>query len=292
VGWQVKGQFYATPAAILARKPAAWWDHGIRPRRGERTFWPDGVLPRVLPAVAVAADSVAAAAPIPGAVGVHPGIDARPYVEAASERDTIRKELEIAAGEKAVGIVGRLQPWKGQHVFLRAMARLAHRSDAVFLVAGGAIGGFSESYPEELRALASALGIAGRVRFLGHRPDVPRVLAALDVFVHASRAEPFGIVIVEAMAAGVPVVATRGGGVDEIVQHERNGLLVEFGDDAAIARAVERLLDDAGLSARLVEEARRTATQTFTVENMAAHATDFFERAAARGFRLRWRFDR
>lgn len=291
VGWQVKGQFYATPAAILARKPPAWWDHGIRPRFGQRRFWPDGILPRVLPAVGVAADSVAAAAPIPGAVGVHPGIDAQSYLDASLEREAIRKELDIAPASKAIGIVGRLQPWKGQHAFLRAAARIADRPDVVFLVVGGAIGGFSESYPGELRALASSLGIADRVRFLGHRGDVPRVLAALDVFVHASMAEPFGIVIVEAMAAGVPVVATRGGGVDEIVEHERNGLLVSFGDDAGIASAVERLLDDPSLSARLVDEARRAATSVFTVENMAARATEFFERAAARGFRLRWRFD-
>lgn len=292
VGWQVKGQFYATPAAILARKPAAWWDHGIRPRFGEAKFWPDGILPRVLPAVAVAADSHAAAAGIPGASGIHPGIDARPYLEAAAERDAVRKELDVAGAEKAVGILGRLQPWKGQHVFLRAAAKVSARRDTVFLVIGGAIGGFSESYPSELRALAAKLGLTDRVRFTGHRSDVPRVLSALDVFVHASAAEPFGIVIVEAMAAGVPVIATRGGGVGEIVTDGVDGLLVDFGDDAGLAAAIERMLVDESLAARLVAAARRTVTERFTVRNMADRATEFFEEAAGKGFHLRWRLDR
>ncbi|MCA1833943.1 MAG: glycosyltransferase family 4 protein [Actinomycetota bacterium] len=283
VSWQVKGHFYGTPAAYLARRPAAWWDHGIRPRRGEPRYWPDGILPKLLPVVAVAADSHAAALPIPGAVGVHPGIDARPYIDAATERVAARDELGIRAADTAIGIVGRLQPWKGQHVFLRAAAHLAERPDTVFVVVGDAIGGFSATYPASLRALSADLGITDGVRFTGQRTDIPRVLAALDIFVHASAAEPFGIVIVEAMAAGKPVVATRGGGVDEIITDEVNGLLVDYEDDRGLAKAVERLLDDPALATRLAEAGRTIAVERFTPENMVEHATQFFERAARKG---------
>lgn len=279
--WQVKGHWYGTPAARLARRPAAWWDHGIRKGRGEKGYVLEGMAPRSLRADAVVCSSRAAAAAIPGAIAIHPGIDVSRFALPETERDGARAELGIAPDQTAVGIVGRLQPWKGQHVFLRAAARLANRSGVLFFVIGDAIGGFSESYPEHLRSLARTLGIPDRVRFPGHRSDVPRVLAALDVFVHASMAEPFGITIVEAMAAGKPVVATRGGGVEEIVTDNETGLLVEHGDDAAMAAAVARYLDEPSLASRVSSAGRAAAEARFTTDRMIAETTDLIERVSA-----------
>ncbi|HVL88851.1 MAG TPA: glycosyltransferase, partial [Actinomycetota bacterium] len=178
--------------------------------------------------------------------------------------------------------------WKGQHVFLRAAARLtAAHPDARFVVAGDALGGFSAGYPAGLRALADELGIAGRVIFTGACDDVPAVLAALDVFVHASVAEPFGIVIVEALAAGVPVVATRGGGVAEIVTDGEDGFLVECGDDEQIAGRVAEILADPALTVRLSNAGRARARAAFTAGRMVEQFTAVLERYAPRRVRER-----
>jgi glycosyltransferase involved in cell wall biosynthesis len=278
--WQVKGHYYGTPAAKLARTRSAWWDHGIRPERGDDRYLVDSALPRSVKADAVVCSSRAAASAIRGAVAIHPGIDVEAF--GGRDRSEARASLGVGADERAVGIVGRLQPWKGQHVFLRAAARLAQsHPNARFLVVGGTPGGFSREYPARLRALADELGIAERVTFTGQRDDVAGVLSALDVFVHASDREPFGIAIVEAMAAGVPVVATRGGGVLEIVLDGRTGVLVEPGHVAGMADAIARLLSDAPLARTLAEAGRARAREHFTTSRMIEETTAFIERVAA-----------
>jgi glycosyltransferase involved in cell wall biosynthesis len=278
--WQVKGHYYGTPAARIARKPALWWDHGIRPVRGEPSAFAGGAIPRALHADLVLTSSRIAAARHPRAQAIHPGIDVDAFAHAvASDRST----LGAAHGEPLVGIVGRLQPWKGQHVFLRAAARVVQsNSHARFAVVGDAIGGFSRDYPEHLRELAASLGIADRVCFAGERRDVAGVMKALDVFVHASTDEPFGIVVVESLAAGTPVVATRGGGVPEIVSDGENGFLVPAGDDAAMASRIGALLSDDALRRRFAAAGRERAARDFTAARMVDDLTLVLERIAGR----------
>lgn len=151
-----------------------------------------------------------------------------------------------------VAIVGRIAPWKGQDVFLRAFAELA----ADFPELGGYIVGSAmfgeDAYEASLRSLSTELGLDDRVTFTGHVDDVASRLQRLTVLVHASTTpEPFGQVIVEGLAAGVPVVATRGGGPSEIITHGHDGLLVAPGDPHALAAAVRRLLDDEELRERI-----------------------------------------
>jgi glycosyltransferase involved in cell wall biosynthesis len=173
-------------------------------------------------------------------------------------------------GRPLVGIVGRLEAWKGQDVFLRAAARVAAKHpEAEFAVVGGGTPGKEEAYPSELRAVAQELGIADRVRFVGHLVDVFPWFDALDVCVHATDGEPFGLVLVEAMALGKPLVATALGGPLEIVEEGSSGLLVPPGDDEAIADAVCTILADADLAARLAAGARRRAFD-FTDDRMAS----------------------
>lgn len=279
--WQVKGHYYGTPAARVAHKASAWWDHGIRPSRGDDRYGIDSVLPRSLRADGVVCSSAAAASAISGAVAIHPGIDVARF--ATGDRTDARASLGLAPDDLAVGIVGRLQPWKGQHVFLRAAAKIAAAQPrARFVVVGGTPGGFSADYPASLRSLAADLGIADRVVFTGQREDVPAVLSALDVFVHASEAEPFGIAIVEAMAAALPVVATRGGGVAEIVSDGQTGLLVEAGHVSGIADAVARVLGDRALAERIADAGHARAKAHFTTERMIAETTAFIEGLGAR----------
>jgi glycosyltransferase involved in cell wall biosynthesis len=153
------------------------------------------------------------------------------------------------------GIVGRLAPWKGQDLFLRAFARAFPQGEERAAVVGGALFGEDE-YARTLPGLAEALGIAGRVELRGHRADVWDELAAIDVLVHASvTPEPFGQVILEGMAAGVPVIAARAGGPAEILQDDVTGVLYEPADVGALASAMRRMLDSR-LRDRLTAAAR------------------------------------
>jgi len=172
-------------------------------------------------------------------------------------------EFAAAAGPDhegiSVGIVGRISPWKGQDVFLRAFAASALGRDDRARVIGGVLFG-EEAYADTLPPLAAELGITDRVEFTGHVTDVAAQFGSLDIAVHASTIpEPFGQVVVEAMAAGVPVVATDAGGPSEIVTDEVDGLLYPMGDVVALGSCLSRLARDAELRARLVAAGRRTA---------------------------------
>ncbi len=176
-----------------------------------------------------------------------------------------------------IGIIGRIAPWKGQDVFLEAAGRLTRQGLAArFLVAGAPLFG-EEAFEQRLRAQAAQLGIAPQVEFLGFSA-VPPLLRSLDVLVHASRVpEPFGQVIVEGLAAELPVIATDGGGAREIIENGRTGLLVPCGDAAALAAALMQLLTQPELARRLASAGRRHVLEHFTVEQAARRSEALYE---------------
>jgi len=156
---------------------------------------------------------------------VHNGISPERYRRDPSR--PLRRELGIADGEPLYGVVGRLTPWKGQDVFLRvANAWVRSGKPGTFVVIGGA---FNEDEPfaAHLREYARVHSLGDRVRFVPFLPDVAGALSSLDVLLHTStKPEPFGRVLIEAMSVGVPVIASREGGVPEIVTHDHDGGLV------------------------------------------------------------------
>lgn len=273
LSWQVKGHYYGTPAARLARTPVAWWDHGIRPAKGEARYAIDNLLPATVRADLVVTSSAASGARHRRNRVILPGIPLEPY--AAPDRETARMLLEVDPSDKVIGIVGRLQPWKGQHVLLRAMPDvLARFPEARLVVIGDAIGGFSAGYPAELRAIAADRKIDHRVRFFGQRDDVPALLPGLDVAVMASVAEPFGLVTVEAMAAGVPVVATRTGGTPEIVTDGVDGVLVPPGDAGALAHGIIEVLSEPARAATMAAAGRSRAFAAFDIKRYVSQIED------------------
>jgi len=162
-----------------------------------------------------------------------------------------------------VGFVGRLERIKGVEYFLLAAAILAaDHPDVRFVVAG------KGSREGELRALAADLGIAGRIEFLGHVDSVQSLLAVLDVVVVPSLSEALGLTAIEALALGVPVVASRVGGLPEVVVDGVTGLLVDPADEAALARAIALILDDPPLARSLAEAGARRVEERFPVERM------------------------
>lgn len=167
-----------------------------------------------------------------------------------------------------VAMYSILQPWKGQDVFLRAIAKVCRSYHQPFrvVIAGDSPNGTRE-YPASLKALAAELGIANRIEFRGHVRDIFAMLAETDIAVHGSvQPEPFGRVIGEAMSAGVAVIATKGGGAAEIIEHERTGLHVPMGDVDALAEAITRLLGNVELRRSLGQRAREFALREFEPE--------------------------
>ena len=158
-------------------------------------------------------------------------------------RCEVRREVHALPETTVIVIAARFERWKGHDALLRAAAGLPGHEWEIW-VAGGSQRDHEAAYERELRALSMALGIAGRVRFLGPRTDVPRLLAAADIYCQPNTApEPFGIAFVEALSAGLPVVTTRGGGAGEIVTGAC-GVLLEPGDVTGLAAALLGLVND------------------------------------------------
>lgn len=184
-----------------------------------------------------------------------------------------------------VGMVGRLAPWKGQDVFLRAFAEAAATRDLRAHLVGSAMFG-EDAYAESLHALCDDLEVGDRVDFRGFRDDIWGELAQLDILVHASvTPEPFGQVVIEGMAAGLPVIAANAGGPAEVVTHDRDGLLVSPGDVSGLTRAIADLADDAPRRARL-SAAGRVTSAAYDPECIATGVLDAYAAIDARGHRI------
>ena len=193
---------------------------------------------------------------------VYNGFSAEPF-DGVSETEVAALRRDLHLDSFTVGIFGRLSPWKGQDVFLKALAQ-TEGIEAV--IVGEALFG-EEDFAANLRTFVKDLGLQERVRFLGFRSDIPRLMKTCDVVVHASTApEPFGRVIVEGMLASRAVIAAGAGGVTEILEHEQTGLLVSPNDPSALAAALQRLQNDEGLRSTLANAGRRHAEATFSHE--------------------------
>src|SRR3989475_5351013 len=205
-------------------------------------------------------------------VTIHSGIDLAYFRSVRVDPAVKRKELGLPPEGVIVGTVGRLVPIKGLEWLLKAAPRvLAEFPQACFVIIGdGPMIG-------ELRQLTSKLGIGLQVVFLGAREDVPECLAALDLFVLPSLNEGMGRVLLEAMAVGCPVVATRVGGIPDIVADGTTGLLVPPRDERALAEAILTFLRDRSRRAADGEAARRRIDGRLAVEKMAASAARLYD---------------
>jgi glycosyltransferase involved in cell wall biosynthesis len=196
---------------------------------------------------------------------VHNGIDLERFHPGLDDAG-VRRELGIPTSVPLVGFVGRFIPWKGGDHFLRMAARVrASVPEAHFLIVGSRLSAYAD-HEASLRATIRSLGLEACTTLLTDRLDIPALLGAMDVFVHCSmRPEPFGIVIVEAMAAAKPVVAVSAGGVPEIISGPDLGLLVPLGDVEASATAVIQLLRDRPHAEALGRAARAHVTRHFEI---------------------------
>ncbi len=185
-------------------------------------------------------------------------------------RFNVSQEPPKAKTTFTISIVGRLTPLKGHVYFLKAMAKVVRIMPYVKIWIIGEAPAHKENYRMELEALTRRLGLTDVVEFLGNRKDVPQLLSQTDVLVLASTVpEAFGRVIIEAQAMSVPVVATKVGGVVEIIDHEKTGLLVLPKDPEAMAQAVIRLLQDRRFAQEMTRQAKKKLMGKYTLEHMA-----------------------
>lgn len=213
---------------------------------------------------------------------IYNGVDLDQFSAAVSGAG-VRAEWGVRQDELLIGNVARLTGWKGQDVLLRAFLQLAPRYPAAKLVLVGAPVFHGDAFEAELRRLAAASGVGERVIFAGFRWDLPAVLAALDVFAYPSvKKDTSPLSVVSALAAGRAVVCSDVGGVAELFTPETDGLIVPAGSVEDFAAALRRLLDDAGLRARLGAAARRTAEARLSLGAFARQCEAAFDLALAR----------
>ena len=247
----IKAHFLGGFAAKLCRVPLVWH---------VRDFIPPGIekdafllLASVMPdRIIVNSDAVGmqfshSAKAYKKVVRIYNAVDLTEF-EPSLQGWRVREEFRIPSSAPLVGLIAHLTPWKGHDYFLKAAAKIGQAlPEARFLIVGDVIYQTEghETYKKDLEVLCSDLGLGEKVIFTGFRYDIPEVIAALDVVAHASsQPEPFGRVLIEAMAMGKPVVATNLGGVPEVVKDGETGLLVPPRDSEALAEASIKLLKD------------------------------------------------
>jgi glycosyltransferase involved in cell wall biosynthesis len=191
------------------------------------------------------------------------GIDTARFIR-RGDREALRRVLGLPAGVTIIGTVGRLDPIKRQDLLIRAFARVRQRErDAHLLLVGDG------PALDDLRRLTAALGLDPSVTFAGYQPRPERYLEVMDVFALTSRSEGMPLAVLEAWAAGVPVIASRVGGIPELITNGWTGLLFEPGEEGELARAILRMIADPAWSRRMGEAGRDLSRALYDVRVMA-----------------------
>jgi len=255
-------------AARLCARPVVWHvrDFVVQPR------WQQlyRAVARLVRRVITVSDACRAEFPgHPRMRTIYNGLDLKRYGGQDADRAATRWELGVDGDTIVVGLVGLLTAWKGHEVFLDAARDLTVKSQRpiAFVIAGGE--------PDEnssrqmiLERHATLLGIRNRIRFTGFRDDVPRFLSALDILVVPSlRPDPLPGSVLEAMASARPVVASRIGGIPEMIEDGNTGFLVEPGNGMALADRLAKLVDDPALRERMGKAGRAVVETKFSLDS-------------------------
>jgi glycosyltransferase involved in cell wall biosynthesis len=197
----------------------------------------------------------------------------------ATDGSATRREFGIPLDAPLIVSVSRLFEWKGQRELVRALPSVRERVPGVrvLIVGGDDVLVHGGSFTADLKREAEALGVSDLVSFAGPRDDIASCMAACDVFCLPSREEPFGLVYLEAMAMKRPVVALAEGGVPEIVEHDKSGLLSARLDNQALADNLVALLSDPTRRAAMGEFGRKRVLEYFNASRMANEAADAYD---------------
>ena len=194
--------------------------------------------------------------------------------------DRIRKEFKINKYEKVVGMVGRVTPEKDHKTFIKAAIKvISALPDTKFFVVGDAVSEEDEKYKRRIIQLIESKGLGDKFIFTGFRDDIPEIMASLDVLVIPSIKEPWGRVAAEAMAMGKPVIGTNAGGLREIIDHGKTGILVPPEDPDSLAEATITLLNDEELRKSMGKRGRREVKENFNIAIITGQMEKLFLQA-------------
>lgn len=265
IPWLVRCQsvrriVYTEANGGLAKQRSRWsWRQQLLRARTRLACWP---LSRFVAVSNFIRDRAVSSGVQPGKIRVvHNGVDIRRFTPDAHVRSSWRKEHGIDDDEVVITNVNRLDPIKDVGTIIRAFAELTIRGVPARLFIAGA-----GSMETDLKALGTRLGVLERIHWLGHLPDPLPLYQGSDIFTLSSLGEAFGFVLAEAMACGVPCVASQCGGIGEVVAHDVTGLLIPPQDPQSFADAYERLARDAVLRATMGYESVDRVRRLFNVD--------------------------
>ncbi len=290
----VRATAYAALAARLSSLPLVWhmrdfWLAEAEPTK-PTTRWADRlgkiIFCRMASRVVANSHAVAGRLPCSAKVSVlYNGVDLSHFdlsLIAADNKTNICKAAGFPSNAPIVGMMARARPWKGQETFLQMAAQITKTAPHCrFLIVGGDPFQVEDEYGAHLLALRSELGLAELAHCSGQLADVRPALAAMDIFVHPGAPEPFGLVNIEAMALGKPVVAFAHGALPEIVASDETGLLVSPGDVAALGEAVSQLLQAPEVSQRMGRAGRQRVEKIFRIERTVAKLEEIYQQLSA-----------
>jgi glycosyltransferase involved in cell wall biosynthesis len=261
VSWMWITHLYGGLAAMMVGKPAVWYQLEVP---SDQPFLVK--LATLVPARAVVTlskdgkEAQARIWPHRPTLLVYPGVSLDRFEPAnLPSPQEARQKLGLPMSGPLIGIVGRLQRWKGIHVVVEAMPKILEQYPDAHCVVVGGKHNLEPDYEGFVKDKITALGLNDYVIMAGLQQNVPEWVQAMDVFVHASDKEPFGIVVIEAMALGKPVIAGNAGGPTEIITEGVNGQLTPYGDADALANAILRYLDNPEFANQVAVAARQRA---------------------------------
>jgi|NGEPerStandDraft_6_1074524.scaffolds.fasta_scaffold88613_1 glycosyltransferase involved in cell wall biosynthesis len=260
VNWAAKTHLYGSPAAMLAGMTdrVMWWQQAVPTRD-----WIDRCA-TLLPAIAIGCNSKTGAE---AQMRLWPARETFVWYAGARTPRSYSEPppLQVPSGVPVVGLVGRLQPWKGQDRLLQAQAILRERGhDMHLVIVGGDSYGLSPEYAQSLPPLVSRLGLTDAVTMTGEVADAGPYIEQLDILVNASDPEPFGIVVVEGLSRGVAIVGVASGGPGEYLDDGQTASLASSGDPVALADALEPLLQSPALRETIGRAGRELFLREFT----------------------------
>lgn len=269
---------YGGLAARILRRPHVWHLRASRPSSNLSDRVLVALSDRIVSVSRAAAERSPAVRGFAGMRVVRTGLPGIPYLP----RDEARAALGLPSQPFVCGVVGRVEEDKGRNEALAAVFAVRRVAPSALLVFLGPVDGDSRwAHTAALRAAAA--GAAGAVRLAGNRPDAPRLLRAFDVLLHPSRHEALPRAVIEAMFAGVPVVASAIGGIPELVEPGVSGLLVPPGHGDALGRAAARIAQDPELGRRLAEAGAWRAREHFGVDRMIEEISGVYDELLHRG---------
>ena len=288
----VRAGLVATAATIGLRLPVIWHVHDMLPRH------PLSTAIRLVALCSqrsrIVAISNAVAERFRGRIlrGTRAGaaitvilnaVDLEKFHPDSASRARTRQDLNLTSDDQVIGIVGQLTPRKGQLQLIEAFALvLKELPQAILIVVGAPLFNRDEEYSRRVTQLVHTLGIDERVRFLGARDDIAAITRAMDLVVVNSTNEPFGLVVLEGMACGTPVLATAVDGIPEIIKHGEDGWLVAPGDRSALVSAIVDLLNQPQLRAGLAARGCEKVKSRFTAEKYMKELEKFYAGSCAK----------